>query len=129
MFEAGGCCYVYLCYGMHYCMNLVTGPEGCGEALLLRAAAPLCGLKYMQASRGTPRMGQLLNGPGKLTQGLGVDLSHNGRSFFGKELRLVDLGTRIAMSKVKRTPRIGISQGEQLPYRFLIRGSPWCSQR
>ena len=85
MFEAGGRLYVYFTYGMHYCLNIVTGARGRGEAVLIRAGEPLQGLEIMQENRfgnvtGStyhknvkgPSFHNLANGPGKLTQALGI---------------------------------------------------------
>lgn len=72
MFQAGGRLYVYFTYGMHYCLNVVTGQKGVGEAVLLRAAEPLEGIKIMQANRVIDDIQNLANGPGKLAQALGI---------------------------------------------------------
>jgi DNA-3-methyladenine glycosylase len=72
MFEAGGLIYVYFTYGAHYCINIVTGPKGTGEAILLRAAEPLEGVEIMQQNRGSLDIYNLASGPGKLTQALGA---------------------------------------------------------
>src|SRR5687767_11939823 len=78
MFLAGGHIYVYRSYGVHWCMNLVTGAEGRGEAVLLRGLAPLQGLDEMRQRRGAVAEHQLTRGPGNLTKALGVTDIDNG---------------------------------------------------
>jgi DNA-3-methyladenine glycosylase len=65
MFEAGGRLYVYFTYGMHYCLNIVVGQKGVGEAVLIRAAEPVEGVEIMRQNRGITEINQLTNGPGK----------------------------------------------------------------
>jgi DNA-3-methyladenine glycosylase len=72
MFQSGGRLYVYFTYGMHYCLNIVVGRKGLGEAVLLRAAEPLAGLGIIQSNRGISGINNLTNGPGKLAQALGI---------------------------------------------------------
>jgi DNA-3-methyladenine glycosylase len=72
MFEEGGYIYVYFTYGMHYCVNIVVGKKGIGEAVLIRAGEPLEGVEIMKKHRGINNIYQLTNGPAKLTQALGI---------------------------------------------------------
>lgn len=116
MFEAGGMCYVYFSYGMHFCMNVVTGGKGAADAVLLRGAVSLIGLEMIEKNRG--RVGPL-NGPGKLTKALGIDLRFNGRQFDEDGFKIIDLG--LGEVDVEVTTRIGISKAIDLPLRFLTR--------
>jgi DNA-3-methyladenine glycosylase len=116
MFLTGGHCYVYLSYGMHYCMNVVTREEGRGEAVLLRALAPLSG-------EIAPT-----NGPGRLTKALGITIAQNGWRLDRRELALVDFGRRVPRSRIGVSPRIGITQDADLPLRFFIKDSEWLSR-
>jgi len=132
MFERGGACYVYLSYGMNLCMNVVAGPEGLGQAVLLRAARPLEGLDVMRKNRkqgpeSNPR--NLMSGPGKLTQALGVDMKFNGSRFGEADLILFDLEKNYSDSEIAAGPRIGISKAVEFPYRFVVRDSPWLSRK
>ncbi len=135
MFEAGGTCYVYLSYGMHYCMNVSTGPKGTGHAILFRAGRPVEGIDAMILNRGLQfasqevALRQLLNGPGKLTQALGVDLSYKGKRFDRPTFKLIDLGIRVPDGQVIADSRIGISKAKEAPLRFTIRSSPWLSRK
>ncbi|NLO07800.1 MAG: DNA-3-methyladenine glycosylase [candidate division WS1 bacterium] len=129
MFGPPGTLYVYLIYGMHLCMNIVTQPEGVPEAVLLRAAEPLRGIDAMRANRGRKPLKDLCSGPAKLAQAFGVTLEHNrwditrGRLFIAPAIEPPE---RIAV-----TTRIGLSEGcgEDLPLRYLLPQSPWLSRR
>lgn len=131
MFLEGGAVYVYLTYGMHFCMNVSTETSGRGAAVLFRAAEPLIGLKEMQKNRklkAESPVKNLLSGPAKLTQALGIGLKDNRKKFFLPELKLIDLGEDLSDSQIVSTPRIGISKGTELPFRFIIKDSPWISK-
>ena len=78
MHETHGYIYVFFIYGMYYCLNFTTEPEGVG-AVLIRAAEPLQGLTIMARRRGTLDPKKLCTGPGRLCQALGIDLKLNGR--------------------------------------------------
>lgn len=100
MFGPPGHWYVYLIYGLHLCLNVVTGAEGDGQAVLIRAVR----VDGLAASA--------TNGPGKLTKVLGIDRSWNGRP-----VSIHQVGGRIAEPVV--TPRIGISKAADWPRRWL----------
>lgn len=129
MFGPAGTCYVYISYGIHRCMNVVTHGVGVGEAVLLRAAAPVHGHSIFRERRGKVAETQWLNGPGKLCAALGIDLVHNERRFDRSDFKLVDLGDRIGASDIGTSGRIGISQAEDLPLRYFLRNSPWLSRK
>lgn len=141
MFEIGGTCYVYLSYGLNHCMNVVTGAKGEGNGVLIRAAAPLEGTALMARNRGvasvdgtgedlSPKaLRNLLSGPGKLTQALGLDLQHDGLLFSASSgVLLVDLGRTYRRSEIAATPRIGLSTGKDHLWRFIVKNSPWLSR-
>ena len=78
MFHAGGISYVYLIYGMYCCFNVVAGPEGEGQAVLIRAIEPICGTDLMAARRKARKAGRnLTNGPGKLCQAMAITREEN----------------------------------------------------
>jgi len=118
MFGPAGRLYVYFSYGMHHCANVVTGAEGNGQAVLLRAVTPLRGLDTM-AERRHGRTAHLTDGPGKLCEAFALDRSHSGTDLCaGGEIRLVDDGTP-PPEVVLTTPRIGITKAVYLPWRFV----------
>lgn len=134
MFEAGGTCYVYLIYGMHLCANVVTGAPGTPEAVLFRAATPLHGIKFMEKRRtnsagAVPPAHKLLSGPGNLAQGLGIGLKQNGLSFFGDQLRILDLGKSVDDSLIDRSRRIGITKSAELLRRFCLADATSLSRK
>ncbi len=125
LFGPAGHAYVYLNYGMHWCMNVATGEEGVAEGCLLRAAEPLEGLDCIRSRRGNARDRDLLRGPGRLGQAYGLDGSWSGRDLCdGGPLWIADDGTR---PEVTAGPRVGVSRAATVPWRFFVPGSPWVS--
>lgn len=126
MFGPPGHLYVYFTYGMHYCMNVVTGSTGHGSAVLIRAIEPLEGIEIMALARGKEGV-DITNGPAKLCQALGIDKQWNGHNLLEAPLQLM-LKPKLARSDIVQTTRIGISQARDMPWRFYIRGNPFISQ-
>jgi DNA-3-methyladenine glycosylase len=114
MFGPAGRLYVYFTYGMHHCANVVTGPEGQGEAVLLRAVVPLTGVEVMRSRRAGRADRDLANGPGKLAQAFGLDRSDDGAA-----VTIVDDGV-VPDATVLVTPRIGISRAVDWPRRWVL---------
>ena len=125
MYAEGGCAYIYLCYGMYQLFNVVTNKQNVPHAVLIRAIFPYLNEPLILKRRNKEKWHKnLLNGPGKLTLGLGIDQTLNGASLLGENIWLEDKGICIAESDIEITPRIGIDYAEedaQLPYRFLIK--------
>jgi DNA-3-methyladenine glycosylase len=117
IFGPPGIAYVYLSYGTHKLFNVVCEPEGVGSAVLIRALRPMEGGEVMALRRGRPR--DLCNGPGRLTQALGIDLAYDGRDLTSGNLTISE-GTR--PDGVVETTRIGITRGTELPWRYLVDG-------
>lgn len=127
MFGRPGHLYVYCSYGVHWCMNVVTGVEGEGSAVLLRAAEPLLGLEEMSLRRGTFDVRKLCSGPGRLTQALGVTRIENGTDLVrGSEVALLE-GRPVLGSGARRTTRVGIRVATERRWRWLIDGDPYVS--
>jgi len=133
MWGPPGHAYVYRAYGMYPCLNVVTEPEGRAGAVLLRAAAPLIGLDVMRARRRAMRPGQhllpderLASGPGALALAFGIGLEHNGLPL---DRPPIWLQPGEPPERVLCTPRIGISRGEHLPWRFVLADHPAVSRR
>jgi DNA-3-methyladenine glycosylase len=128
MFGRAGRLYVYFTYGMHYCMNVVTGAEGEGSAVLLRAVEPLEGLDSMRRRRGVLDARSLCRGPARLTQAYGVGRGANGVDLVeGRDL-FVAAGRPIADGSVDVSPRVGIRTATEQPWRFFEAGSPFVSR-
>ncbi|MFP4430331.1 MAG: DNA-3-methyladenine glycosylase [Spirochaetota bacterium] len=152
MFGPPGFAYVYLIYGMHHCLNVVSAPEGVGDAILIRAAEPLAGVSTIRRLRnpgpGSIKTPRLLAGPGSLCKGLGIRKeTEDGVSLVGRgSLRLakaVELvgeeedpggapGWRFEArtpARIEATRRIGITQAPEEPWRFVDPESPSLSRR
>jgi len=139
LFGPPGLAYVYLIYGMYYCLNVSCMPAGEPGGVLFRAIEPLEGVKTMARLRGLPETSgasRISGGPGRLCQALGITrLLHNEVDVTreGSILRIVDDGYRVTSIDV--TPRIGIQKAADLPLRFLIgsdrrvRNGPTRAQR
>jgi DNA-3-methyladenine glycosylase len=125
IFAGPGIAYVYVSYGIHHLLNVVCEEEGVGSAVLIRALRPVEGTELMQSRRG--RLKDLCNGPGRLTQALGVGIELDG-------LDLTDGSLGICPGpepeeEIVATTRIGISRGVDLPWRYLLLGERNVSVR
>jgi DNA-3-methyladenine glycosylase len=125
----GGHAYVFVNYGVHYCLNAITGRRGSAGCVLLRALEPVHGLPTMARRRGvaagSPR---LASGPGNLTRALGVTLRDNGADLTAGPLT-IERGQRPRAPHIATGPRIGITRATALALRFWIRTSPFVSRR
>lgn len=126
MFQAGGGVYVYLSYGIHTCVNIVTGPAGEANALLIRALEPTCGLEVMAQRRGTAVAHKLTTGPGNLTQALGITLALSGTRLEGV-LSLRAPAALVPPQSIAIGPRVGISRAADYPWRFYLKNNPFVS--
>jgi DNA-3-methyladenine glycosylase len=117
MFGPAGRLYVYLSHGVHACANVVTGADGEGAAVLIRAIEPVEGIAVMRARRGEGR--SLADGPGKLCQALGIRLADDGTDLatLGSPILIVDDGTPPPGDPLIG-PRIGISKAVDTPWRW-----------
>lgn len=125
MFGPPGHLYVYLSYGIHHCANVVAGPDGRGEALLLRAVTPVGELDVMRARRGGRPDRELTDGPGKLCQAFGITLDHYGTDLCDPDapVHIVDDGIPPPRDPVVG-PRIGITRAVDVPWRFRVPPRP-----
>jgi DNA-3-methyladenine glycosylase len=121
MFASGGIAYVYLCYGIHSLLNVVTNVSGIPHAVLIRAIHPTIGIKIMEKRRkgNVP----LANGPGKLTQALGIRMLHNLQPFSSESLWIEPRKEVSSSYQIVSSQRIGIDYAEEhalLPWRFCL---------
>jgi DNA-3-methyladenine glycosylase len=128
MFGPAGHLYVYFIYGMHYSMNVVVGPEDRGTGILIRAVEPVAGEELLQLNRPAAHGVNLTNGPGKLCQALDVDRSFNGHDLSAAPLQL-RIRPALPVTDIVQTTRVGISQAQDQPWRFYIKGNPFVSKR
>ena len=152
MFGPPGHAYIYLIYGMYYCINAVTAPEGTAEAVLIRAVEPLEGWELMSRRRGLgeeaierlletrednrvrERWGRMLcGGPGKLCQAFGLTREQDGLDLTTSEELWIDFPppstAELHPDEVSVSPRIGITKGTDALWRFTIRDNPYLSRR
>ena len=130
MFGPAGFLYVYFTYGMHWCANVVCGPDGEAAAVLIRALAPLTGLAAMRAARPAARHDRdLCNGPAKLCQALGITGADNGADLLAPvaALGMMDDGTP-PPRRPGRGTRIGIKEATEKRWRFWVAGDPHVSR-
>jgi DNA-3-methyladenine glycosylase len=119
LFGPPGRAYVYRSYGIHALLNAVSEHEGTGAAVLIRALEPVDGIELMRERRGIDDIAQLCNGPGKLTQALGIGLDLNDTSLLGDgpiEILPPQNGDR--PPTLIASERIGITKAADLPWRF-----------
>ena len=136
MYGPPGMAYVYLSYGVHYCLNAVTEPAGRAGAVLLRALEPLHGLAAMRGRRGRCAERALCAGPGCLCRALGIDLAWNGLPLAGRVSaaakkpapRRVWMPAGTRPRQVAIGPRVGIRRAVNQPYRFCDPDSPCLSR-
>jgi DNA-3-methyladenine glycosylase len=131
MFGPPGRLYVYRSYGIHICANVVCDAAGCGAAVLLRAIEPVAGSARMRALRGlasNAAQREIANGPGKLSRAFGISLDHYGRSLLRGSLSLRRRARSDPAPEMTTSRRIGLGQGNHLPYRFYVRGSEFVSR-
>jgi len=126
LYGAPGYSYVYLNYGVHYLVNVVTEPQGSPAAVLIRALEPLDGIELMRRRRGRSRTARhtrpasvpdhaLCRGPGNVTHAMGITLRDNRLDLRGSKLYIEDRGFRV--HDVAWSPRIGISVGTEHHWR------------
>lgn len=122
MYLDGGYSYIYLIYGIHHCLNVVTRDRHHPEAVLIRALEPV-----------DPPSDLRTDGPGKLCQAFGLDRKQDGLPLFSKDspLWIEDDGFQVAASDIVRTGRIGVEYAKEAakwPLRFYLKGNPYVSR-
>jgi len=132
MFAQGGVAYVYLCYGIHEMLNVVTSVEGQPHAVLIRAVNPTVGLEEMLYRRNMAVVKpNITAGPGSVGRALGISRKLNGISFQSDQLWIEDQGLTFANDQVAAVPRIGVAYAAEdalLPYRFYVKGNVYVSK-
>lgn len=134
LYLPGGFAYVYFIYGIHHCLNAVTGEAEVGSAVLLRAGEPVEGEETLRRLRGwhdrKVRPGDLAGGPGKLCQALAIDRVLDGVPLDEGALQIAE-GEPISEDDIAAGPRVGVDyagDAARWPLRFAVRGSPHVSQ-
>ncbi|HEX7118108.1 MAG TPA: DNA-3-methyladenine glycosylase [Longimicrobiales bacterium] len=128
MYGPPGTAYVYRIYGLHWCLNVVTGAEEYPAAVLIRAIEPTEGVEHMRHRRGELRSERMLtNGPGKVAQAMGITGRENGHPLDRPPL-VIHEGEPVDDGDVAVGPRIGITRAADWPLRFHVRGNAWVSR-
>jgi DNA-3-methyladenine glycosylase len=134
MFGIGGFLYVYFTYGTHFCCNVVTGKEGDGTAILIRAIQPVNGIKRMTYNRFgrdliiEKEKYNLTNGPGKICQSLSITKKHYGIDLTGDKIFLLDQ-TILNDDQIVFSKRIGIKKSIDLLWRLYLKDNPFVSRK
>ncbi|GIF49569.1 DNA-3-methyladenine glycosylase [Asanoa ferruginea] len=130
MFGPAGFSYVYFTYGMHWCMNVVTGTPGVASAVLLRAGEVVSGVDAARARRLTVKRDvDLARGPARLCSALGIDRSAYGLDLFDRAspVRLAWGPSAVPATAIAAGPRVGVTGAHDLEWRFWIAGDPTVS--
>ncbi len=124
----GGRAYVYLNYGIHVCLNAITGRPGVPGCVLIRALEPVTGVETMARRRGVPASSvRIASGPGNLTKALAITLRDNTADLTTGPLTIEP--RRGARPRITAGPRVGITRAIDLPLRFWIADNPSVSKR
>jgi DNA-3-methyladenine glycosylase len=123
-----GAAYVYRSYGIHALLNAVCEGPAVGAAVLIRALEPIEGIDLMRERRGVARDVDLANGPGKLTQALGIDLELNATTLVEGPILVHAREDGWTAPSIIAGPRIGITKAVELPWRFSAAGSRYVSR-
>jgi DNA-3-methyladenine glycosylase len=125
MFGPPGHAYVYRSHGLHWCLDIVCGAEPLGSAVLIRALEPRQGIETMRQRRGMAETRLLCGGPGRLAQALGITGALDGLPL---DQPPFSLAAAEVPPRVVAGPRIGITRGRELHWRFGVPGSPFLSR-
>ncbi len=132
MYRAGGVAYMYICYGIHDMLNIVTGTEGMSHAALIRAIEPIEGLDVMRNRRAVfDDDKRLCQGPGALAKAMGLSKLHNGTDLQGDTIWLTDEGLSYSDLEVMAGARVGMNfEGpyKTIPWRFYVKGNSHVSR-
>ncbi|GAB3904781.1 DNA-3-methyladenine glycosylase [Mucilaginibacter boryungensis] len=132
MYQQGGIAYVYLCYGIHEMLNVVTSGEGQPHAVLIRAINPTVGLDVMQARRNMAVIKpNITMGPGSVAKALGISRKINAISLQSDTMWIEDQGLAFPDDAVAAVPRVGVDYAKEdalLPYRFYVKGNVFVSK-
>ena len=127
MFSAGGIVYMYICYGIHDMLNVVTGTDGTSHAVLIRAVDPRVGVDIMRERRGVFNEDtRLCRGPGALAKALGLVKAHNGLNLLEDTIWIEDRNEVVDVGDIIASARVGMNFDgpyKTIPWRFYIKGN------
>ena len=128
MYQNGGLAYIYLCYGIHHLVNVVTNVEGQADAVLIRALEPVEGIETMRERRLFTKA-KLASGPGTLAQAMGIKTNLSGTDLLGDILWIAKSNEKSV--EILTGTRIGVEYAEEdafRPWRFIIKGNKFVSK-
>ena len=132
MYEEGGITYVYLCYGIHHLLNVVTGLKSNPQAVLIRAVEPLVGIETMLVRRNMSHLApKITAGPGSVAKAFGIDKHLNAKDLLGDEIWIEDKGIQINPKLIVSSPRVGVDYADEhalIPWRFYVKGNKYVSR-
>ncbi|MGI6712696.1 MAG: DNA-3-methyladenine glycosylase [Bacillota bacterium] len=128
MFGPAGVSYIYQIYGIHFCYNVTTDAKEVPAAVLIRALQPLEGIDIMKKNRGKNNLNELCNGPAKLVQAMGIDVSLNGTSALEGPVNFYESDI-LGDFSIVNTTRVGISQGADSLLRYYIKDNIYISKK
>lgn len=132
MYLAGGVTYVYLCYGIHHLLNVVSGMAGNPQAVLIRAIEPTEGIELMLERRKMEKLApRITAGPGALSQALGIDKQLNAKELSANEIWIEDSDRQYTENEIVATTRIGVAYAQEhalWPFRFYLKGNKYVSK-
>ena len=131
MYSSAGTAYIYICYGMHQMLNVVTNDREIPDAILIRAVEPLQGIETMLERTGKMKADKTLTrGPGNVGKALGIFKHHSGLFLLDEQIYLLDDGEKILQENIGISKRIGVENAGSdalLPYRFYVKGNKFVS--
>ena len=133
LYGGPGTVYVYICYGMHHLFNVITNKKDIPHGVLIRALEPMEGVGQMLIRSGKELADfTLTKGPGNLARAMGISKLYTGGDLFSEEIFIADDRLRYKKDQIGITKRIGVESAREdaeLPYRFIVRGSPYVSSK
>ena len=131
MYSAAGTAYIYICYGMHQMLNIVTNDKEIPDAVLIRAIEPLKGIEIMAHRTGKKESDKTITrGPGNVGKALGIFKHHSGLHLLDDEIYLLNDDKKIPVENIGISKRIGVESAgvdSLLPYRFYLKGNKFVS--
>src|SRR5690348_6141417 len=131
MYADAGTAYVYICYGLHHMMNVVTNKKNIPDAVLIRAVEPIDGIEIMLQRTGKKIPdATLTRGPGNVGKAMGIFKKHSGKYLLRNEIYITYGNTAIENSPIDVSKRIGVEGAGKdalLPYRFYLKGNKYVS--
>lgn len=133
MYQPGGIAYIYLCYGIHYMLNVIVSENDDPKSVLIRSIQPLKGIAFIEERRKrSASEPSVSSGPGSLSKALGIDLSFNKKTYTGNEIWIEDYGLKYRDDQIISAPRIGVSYAKEhalLPLRFYVKDNRFVSKK